>query len=150
MDAAFKIKHRLRCNLCYEFVESKNYDTCNTYFSDLNRGNLTIPSDTIILIGQHMYGIMQCLISNEYENAFLNVTHQQQLLIKLVTESLNSNHLTSNILIDTYICGYTHAKIVLDILKCMANILLNNYRKLKTNYYSENMNVKKRKLQTLL
>lgn len=75
---------------------------------------------------------MQCLISNEYENAFLSVTHQQQLLIKLVTESLNRN-LASNILNDTCICGYTHAKIVLDILKCMANTLLNNYRKLKTN-----------------
>jgi len=109
--AAFKMKHRLHCNLCSEFIESKNYDTCNTYFSDLNRGNLTIPSDTVILIGQHIYGIMQCLISNEYENAFLSVTHQQQLLIKLGTESLNNNDLTSNILSDTCICGNTHNKL---------------------------------------
>lgn len=148
--AAFKIKHRLHCKLCCEFVESKNYDTCNIYFLDLNRGNLTIPSDTIILIGQHIYGIMQYLISNEYENAFLSVTHQQQLLLKLVAESLNRNNLTANILNDTCICGHTHAQIVLDILKCMANILLNNYRKCRTNHYLEKINTKKRKLQTLL
>jgi len=49
---AFKIKHRLQCNLCCEFVESKNYDIINIYFLDLSRSNLTIP-DTIILIGQH-------------------------------------------------------------------------------------------------
>jgi len=134
----------------YEFIESKNYDTCNTYFSYLNRGNLTIPSDTVILVGQHIYGIMQCLISNEYENAFLSVTHQQQLLIKLGTKSLNNNDLTSNILSDTCICGNTHKQIILDILKCMTNILLNNYKKLRNNYYTENLKVKKRKLQTLI
>lgn len=146
--ASFKVKQQLSCVSCQNFIVS-NEESPNEYFDSLNRGGLTVPSDIVVNAGAHMYGIMNCLISEGYERDFLQSSSQQKLLLDLSIRSLEENPVTGDVVNSNCVCGEKKVNTIMKILKPMSNVLLNNYCKIRNSLISANK-VKKRKLQTLL
>lgn len=149
---AFKAVSKMSCLLCISILKSENTETDDKYFQELNRGGLTHPSGTVLEVGRHIFGVMTILISSQFEEHFLAHNKQKELLISLTKFSLlNSNHLKL-IMYDTCLCTAEYITLFNLILSTYANILINNYTKLKNDIIisEKNHSSKKRKLQTLM
>ncbi|KAL3283371.1 hypothetical protein HHI36_006519 [Cryptolaemus montrouzieri] len=158
--ASFKIKNKLAfCEMCTNFItqaQSQIEDDLDNfkYLNDLNRGELSIPSDTVVLPGKHIYYVMNHLIPKKFEMDFLKCENKRKLLIQLTNKgfdfTLFNTRLSSQIYYDNCVCGSQFKDVINKLLKTMSNILLNNYTKVKNNSISQLSAPKKRKLLTVL
>ena len=146
---AFKLKHKLSCVNCIDYVTGESTD--NSYFNDLNRGGLCVPSDLTVQIGIHVYTVMQALISKDYEIQFLRQSKQKAILKHFSLMSISRDSLLHFLNFDACLCGKPFEKLLNSIVCTMCNILLNNYSKELKNEIavSKEGGGKKRKLDTL-
>ena len=134
--------------MCHELIVSCT-EIDDNYFKDLNRGGLTVPSLVTLTIGRQAYGIMQFLVSEEYEKLFLASSQQHLLLTTLILKGLRRNEVTASFCIDVCVCGQCFEDLFKEIVKILSNLMLNNYRKIKSES-CETQAMGKRKLSTLL
>lgn len=143
---SFKITTNIQCKSCISLVVSP-MNTDDVYFQTINRGGLSVPSDFVVCIGKHVLGIMQTLISEEFEETFLlSSDHRRDLVTLAEIGILNDNSIVVD-LSKSCECGRAYAKLASDVIFKMSNVLLSNYTKRK----NDKLNVKssKRKVTIL-
>lgn len=76
---SFKVNAKMKCNSCKCALINTN--ACDdAYFNDINRGKLSVPSDFVLGVCKHVLGIVQALVSKEYEEHFLLTNHQKNVI----------------------------------------------------------------------
>lgn len=113
------------------------------YNKNLDRGGLKVPTQYLMDVLVSEYKLFQVLISEIYENIFLNLNNQRLLLCKLCYDSLADVNFESS-------CSCENA--VNTLKKCImifSNILLNNFKKHTNDKLNIGSKSKKRKLETL-
>lgn len=147
--SSFKLKQKLECSFCINLITADINESTDQYFNYLNRGGLTVPSGLVMTIGQHVYCVVQNLISKRYENLFIKVCNQKSLIVQIALRSLTASEVVSDLVTKICSCETTHLNLFTKLLGIMANILLNNYCKLVKNAATQDSKFKKRKLETL-
>lgn len=131
MKVVEKLGRNKKCTDCKQMLQTDedmdldcNRERLFTYFRELNRGGLKYPSSFLMCLCCDVYRLMQVLISNRYEQEFLNLKNQRDAVVTLSVQFfLNS---VSNI-DDSCSCGVRLVKIVKKCVKVFANIFINNY-----------------------
>lgn len=145
---SFKTASRINCFFCTGLIVGEN---CNDkYFQEINRGGLTIPSDYVVSIGEHVFRIMQTFVSEKYEHRFLlECDEHHSLLFSTVQEILNED-VTLKLLMDHFCeCGTRFSAIITKIVQTFCNILLSNYKKRRNDKISSTKTAcKARKMNT--
>lgn len=94
---------------------------------------------------------MQALIVDEYEHLFLSSNKQKNILCSLSECGVLADFNCSETVREICICGTTNISLVKASISIVANILLNNYAKMRTNHTRDDkFQLKRRKLSTLL
>lgn len=144
-----KIAERNKCNDCKQILLTSTdfhveFAPNLIYLNNLNRGGLKYPSKFLILIGTIAYKIFQTLISEKFENLFLESSNQKQFLKAIILERVELEN------VDNVLC-HCESNLQISIVRCVdiwCNILLNNYSKVKRDNICLQSG-KKRKLSTL-
>ena len=89
----------------------------------LSRGGLKWPTKFLIDIVADVYTVFNCLISDKYEQAFLGLTNQRQVLVAISIDFINRPESACE-------CGFPMSKLVYKSVFIASNIMLNNYTKL--------------------
>lgn len=152
---------KLDCNICLSLVvEEKGSSVDSEYFDSLQRGGLSIPTIHVRIIFLHMCAIFEVILNDSsLESNFLRAVDQKYILSKLTFLSIQTEYAFEEFQ-NTCLCGKDYKKILFHLLSVFANIILNDYRKEKTNSNIESKKTdspsdsskhlpKKRKLQTL-
>lgn len=130
--AAFKLEQKLTCSLCVGKIVS--HEISNDYFSELNRGGLTVPTNEVVIIGLHIMCISSVLISEKYEALFLNYGHHKKLIQTLSNEAiLKHDPELRRTFLENCPCSADGDKIFRKLVTTFTNIALNNYSKLKND-----------------
>lgn len=121
------------------------------YFDDLNRGGLTVPSESVVQLGTHMFAIIQMLISKEYEASYLSHQYERHLLITLTSESVSSDPVLKMLMHDTCLCGTPQSEILSTLMSTLSNIFWNIYSKQRNDSMTaaKASSFKKQKLSNL-
>lgn len=131
-----RCQHKLACDreLVIQTVPCDKYQ----YLQFIDRGGLKYPSEYLVNILLKGYSIFQVLISERYENDFLNARCQKSLLINLILRALELEELDeSDCSNKCDNCTLPENKLVQICLQYFSNILLNNYSKSKNNMLRE-------------
>ena len=116
---AFKVKNSILCSKCITILtcDKKLEYECpanvTEYLRLSSRGGLQWPNEFTLLIIVHTFNIFETLISERYEDIFLNHGHQNDLLLRLT-----ENRITSEIIIERIDCVCGTSSEVL-IKKCL-------------------------------
>ena len=150
---AHKVCKSVSCKMCqYELCTDRellcefgeNLDDKFLYIEILNRGGLKWPTQFLIDIVSDVFVVFNCLISQKYENEFLSVTNQRDLVVRISLDFINHSDNTCE-------CGNATSKLLYRSVFIAANIMLNNYTKLVNDKKKPEKSEKsKRKLTTLV
>ena len=106
---------------------------CLKYIDDLNRGGLLYPSNILFKVIQIVYDIFNLCVS-KYEINFTKCTYEKNVILAISIEYISKN---DDELMEIYeICTYCHSdnySMIKKGLSVFINILLKNYRKLKSD-----------------
>ena len=109
------------------------------YIDDLNRGGLLYPSNILFKVIQIVHDIFNLCVS-KYEINFTKCTYEKNVILAISIEYISKN---DDELMEIYeICTYCHSDTYSMIKKGLSvniNILLNNYRKLKSDVNKKNI-----------
>ncbi|GBM41413.1 hypothetical protein AVEN_172191-1 [Araneus ventricosus] len=145
---------KTKCSYCRQKLitdkESISHD--NYKLIDVkDRGGLLYPSKIVVNAVIHTYIVVQKLISEKYEDKFIQVLNQRSLVVNLVEDIL----VTKDIFLSFDVCvdGHDILHLINIILRSATNSLLNNYCKVKNDKLKKIPNVtvvskNKRKLET--
>ncbi|GBN90508.1 hypothetical protein AVEN_67663-1 [Araneus ventricosus] len=145
---------KTKCSYCLQKLitdkESISHD--NYKLIDVkDRGGLLYPSKIVVNAVIHTYIVVQKLISEKYEDKFIQVLNQRSLVVNLVEDIL----VTKDIFLSFDVCvdGHDILHLISIILRSATNSLLNNYCKVKNDKLKKIPNVtvvskNKRKLET--
>lgn len=141
-----KLANELKCNVCNNELQIEYNDSNPSHklISVSDRGGLKYPHNDVVNIIMINYIVVQKLVSDKFENDFLHVRNQRNLVVHLVTCQLTDelHHL------DVCDNGHTVEYIINRIIHMTTNTLLKNYCS-KKNDIKKNEPSKKRKLSTL-
>jgi len=126
---SFQMKQKVSCDVCVTMFASDE-PIENKYFEDINRGGLSVPSNLCITLGLLANQIMQDLISEKYESVFVKSRNHRRVLMFLLEEAL---FFFDNVDDECTICRSIPRPKYLQAFKIFSNILLNNYRKCKSD-----------------
>ena len=131
--AAFKLSAKVCCSTCRIIIVSNEIPDSN-YFNELNRGGLTVPSKTVMMVAKHVLCITNVLISEEYEREFLKIGQQRALIRSLAEKGIQHKEGRLNHKFrDQCLCGADMRAIFRKMLTTFVNICLNNYTKMKND-----------------
>jgi hypothetical protein len=136
--ASFSVCKRLSCSFCKDLIrESKGDDISDTYFDSLQRGGLSLPTESVISIFFHMHAIFDFIINDSMlENKFLHSPDQTKIIMTLTNTSLEKCNFFDEL---ECMCGETLKNIVPLFYSVFSNILLNNYTKTKLMLQERNI-----------
>ena len=143
------VKKKVLCRTCVcrlsldSHLDSEFLENTSEYLKLVDRGGLKWPSPFTLSVCTDMFKMFKITIEY-YEEALLTCTNQRKMLIDMGTEHLS--HIFD--LEELCPCGRSVRSIVEHCLRCIINILLNNYSKVKNNSLIVKKNAK-RKLSTL-
>ena len=134
---AFKCSNKVACVECKCALvtdRTLTVDEVNTdievdisYIQHVSRGGLKYPSYLLVLCGYRVYSVVQVLLSRKYEEKFLKVHDQRQLLCALSRECLVSVELSTA---EVCSCSSSRLSLFSKCVRVFANIFLNNYTKI--------------------
>jgi len=127
---AFRMEHRVTCTVCIRMFKSDE-EIDDQYFQDINRGGLRVPSNLTIELGHLASSVMQGLISEKYESSFIKSKSHKKLLLHLLEEGLVFLLRKTDEKCES--CNETHISRFIEAFGIFSNILLNNYRKCKSD-----------------
>lgn len=153
--AAFKIASRTKCMQCTLFASSDCTD--DSFFNEINRGGLTVPSAFVVRIGRHAFKIAYGLFSELYETLFLcEVKDQFGIHMDLTQVAISLDEELCEVVEGKCACGKHMSDLCKYVTSVFCNCLSNNYRKNRNDnlknddrMVKESKKPKKRKLATL-
>lgn len=139
---SYKIARTIKCKYCIDVVVN-NSETNDNYFKSINRGGLSVPTDFLIGISKHVLGIMQTLMSNEFEDLFLSSSNHKQIVCKLANIAIQNDN---SLPIDNkcFKCGFKYEAFAADAVSRMSNVVLNNYTKIRNDHLNAVKNNKRK------
>ncbi|KAJ4446704.1 hypothetical protein ANN_13401 [Periplaneta americana] len=99
-----------------------------SYFDALNRGGLKCPSDFVVSLCTLVYKLFNILLSETFENDFLQLNCQRKLVINLTMAVFELNTTDFDVMCK---CEMTLRKLAVKCTKVLANIFINNYCKVQ-------------------
>lgn len=126
----FHTLKNIKCALCSE--ASQQLVSKDEYFNELNRGGITVPTNTIIEVGRHMFCVFNKIISQkDLEDEFLKVGDQKSILISLFKLSILGDHSLFSKFSNRCLYGENLMRTSwLKLLFIFVNIVLNNHTSL--------------------
>lgn len=123
--------NRLDCSLCKDLiVKYVGGSSSNDYFDYLQRGELIVPTDNCLLILIHMSAILNAIRNDkEIRRKFQFSDDPSSILVLLTVEGIERNASFVVDWNDTCSCSVLYKDLFLPLMRTIANILLNNYRK---------------------
>lgn len=150
------VLNRIKCDDCKDNLSTDKKIVNNSNFKEihkLNRGGLKFPSIDVLNVIVHNFIVVQKIIGKKFEEKFLRVSNQRQLITNITTEIL----LYKDMNIGT--CNkHASADIIKLLIRSCTNTLLKNYCKSKKEAIKleevkknleKNEKKAKRKLKTL-
>lgn len=132
-----------KLNLIME-TGDESYPNCNSFIEKMDRGGLRYPHPKVLDIIIHTYLIVQKLVSTNYEQFFLKVSNQRQLVVTLANSVLCDKEIFIS---GDCPSGHSVTVITRYIIMAATNTFLKNYCKEKNDV--RNSENKKRKLATI-
>jgi hypothetical protein len=102
------------------------------YTELLDRGGLKYPSYVLTEITLLGYAVIQKLLSPAFETQFIKCKNQKKEYVDIVTRNLQKAKCYLNLCACS--CGTDGKNHILRAIPILANIFLNNYRKIKNDY----------------
>lgn len=143
--ASFKISTKIACKTCSTLIKKDDESGPNdSYFNSINRGGLSVPSDFVLAIAKHVIGISQALLSERYETLFLSTSCQKNTVCKLSNLAVNLDNSIEVDLKQVCECGTSNETLALYVISIIANIMLNNYTKMRNDALKQVKNTKRK------
>lgn len=142
---ASKILRFVNCNSCKKYIVRDKTMDVNVdqspvwhYLKINDRGGLKWPHEQIVQIVTFMFTLFQTLLTERFEERFLQCRTHKEFFVKLALSSIDID----------YSCNCADATLVIKkTASTFANIILNNYCNVKNDVY--NKSTKKRKIEKL-
>ena len=139
---AKKIIDVTSCDLCCNVFGKKNVmleidvDSQLDYFNLCNRGGLIYPSNLLFSVVQYCYSIFNISI-NTIESEFIVLFNQKDTLLGVMSKFVDTIEYFEDDFV-TCSCGNDRYLLIVKCLSCFINVLLNNYRKIKSSDVRKN------------
>lgn len=133
---AYKVSQNVSCQNCNlilyqnKALEFESPENIYQYLKLSDRGGLKWPQKFTIYIVIHSFQVFQKLISKTYEEDFLKIGKQKNILGQLILEKLELLNLFENKMCN---CGTSSRLLGQKCISIISNIFLNNYCKVKND-----------------
>lgn len=140
------VERGINCDKCRSLLSYDRPLECDNqcaettvYLKILDRGGLKWPTDFVLRVTVCTFKVFQCLISINYENEFLKIRNQRHALQCLSCDALG-------IVNSVCECGVSSDYMVKRATYILANIMLNNYCKIKQSDAASTSRAKRKAL----
>ena len=138
--AAKKTSAKINCISCKQLLVDESCEKLEVdidksiiaYFEELNRGGLTYPSSTLLHAFQASHAIFNICISEDFEKVFLKLSNPKYFLLQANLHYWENFDLFSSITTCS-LCLKQNSTILIQCVSVLANIMLNNYSKAKSD-----------------